>query len=167
MSILPPNSTEAEIAVEAALRGEIAEIPVILADLWSADRCPTQFLPWLAHALSVDEWDSGWPEAIQRDVIRASVSVHRRKGTVGAVRDAIRAFGFSEAEIIEDHPDDHWAEYRVILSRPISVTRSAVLRRVLDQIAPARCQLAFLIFDAAYLYDDTIVYDGTFNHGAA
>lgn len=68
--------------------------------MWSPHDCPVDLLPWLAWAFSVDEWDTEWSEAQKRASIAASYSIHRRKGTIGAVRRAIAALGL-EVEIIE------------------------------------------------------------------
>ena len=66
--------------------------------------CPEALLPWLAWALSVDDWDSLWPESIKRNLIAESISIHRIKGTVSAIRRVLRVLGV-EAELSEwfDH----------------------------------------------------------------
>lgn len=61
----------------------------------SAELCPPQLLPWLAWERSVDEWGDTWPVNTQRRVIAASIEIHRKKGTVGAVRKALNSLGHS------------------------------------------------------------------------
>ena len=60
-----------------------------------ADLCqsPVALLGWLAWALSVDEWDAGWSEAIKRDAVRMAPLLHKRKGTVWALQNALTQFG--------------------------------------------------------------------------
>ena len=94
MSLLPPNATKQERVLEK-VSSRISEIPVPIQHLWNPQRCPAEILPWLAHALSVDEWDSTWPEHIQRNVIAESIPTHRIKGTPGAVRKALEALDAS------------------------------------------------------------------------
>ena len=90
--LLPPNSTATEHAlVGAADESRLA--PEIIATLWNPATCPASTLPWLAWALSVDEWDPTWDETTQRRVIAASIDIHRHKGTVDAVRKALTALG--------------------------------------------------------------------------
>ncbi len=101
-SLLPPNATQTEKAVEAATM-RIAAIPVVVADIMNPTTCPAALLPWLAWALSVDEWDAAWTQETQRAVIAASVAVHRRKGTLSALRAAIAAAGFGDAIITEKY----------------------------------------------------------------
>lgn len=102
VNILPPNATGLEKSISITGRERIAAIPVPLADLFSPWRCPATHLPWLAWAVSVDVWDDHWPEAVKRQTIAASVEVHRRKGTVGAVRRALAAQGY-QVKVHEHH----------------------------------------------------------------
>ncbi|OJY65518.1 MAG: phage tail protein I [Sphingobium sp. 66-54] len=93
MTLLPPNASPLEQALEQAATA--APLPVPLRDLMRPESCPAALLPWLAFALSVDDWDPDWPEAVRRQVVARSIAVHRRKGTVAAVREAVAAFGGS------------------------------------------------------------------------
>lgn len=95
-SLLPPNANSQELAMEAAT-ARIADVPVPLRDLWNADTCPEYLLPWLAWALSLDAWDSSWPEAVKREQIRMALEIQRRKGTLSAVRSVVESFGGSLA----------------------------------------------------------------------
>lgn len=92
--LLPPNSTALERAITDAAQLERLA-PEVIATLWDANSCPVANLPWLAWALSVDEWDETWDEATQRRVIAACIAIHRKKGTVGAVKHALTSLGHS------------------------------------------------------------------------
>jgi phage tail P2-like protein len=50
-------------------------------------------LPWLAWERSVENFDAAINEEQQRELIKTSIRVHRRKGTVAAVREVFRALG--------------------------------------------------------------------------
>ena len=91
-NLLPPNATPLERNL-ATVNAAIGSLPVPLRDLTNADTCPADVLPWLAAYLSVDAWDVNWTEEQSRAAIRASFDVHRRKGTIGAVRRALNAMG--------------------------------------------------------------------------
>lgn len=91
-SILPPNATKAERALEGAA-ARIADVPMPARDYWNPATCPVGFLPWLAWAVSVDVWDDSWPEAAKRAAIAKSIPLHRRKGTVRAVELSIEPLG--------------------------------------------------------------------------
>ncbi|MES9873159.1 MAG: phage tail protein I [Candidatus Sedimenticola sp. 6PFRAG7] len=91
--LLPPNANTLEVAAETSINAAIESIPVPIRDLWNPERCPVELLPWLAWALSVDHWNPAWSERIQRSVIAQSIPVHRKKGTIGALRRALGALG--------------------------------------------------------------------------
>lgn len=98
-SLLPPNATAAEIALEGAT-ARIADVPERIRAAWSADDIAPNLLPWLAWAFSVDEWDVTWTEEQKRAAVRASYGIHRRKGTIGAVRRAMATLGL-DVTIVE------------------------------------------------------------------
>lgn len=182
-SLLPPNATVLERAVEAATT--TPPLPVPNATLWNPDTCPAPMLPWLAHAMSVDFWNPDWPEERKRLVIRESVQVHRKKGTVGSIRRALAAQGLTNFRIYEKYGTpydgsavydgsiihegvDHWAEYRVFIDSPMTIERGQEIRAIIEDTHPTRCRLVGMFFTAAANnYDGTIVYDGTFAHGVA
>lgn len=184
-SLLPPNASALERAVEAACAA-IGDIPVPLATLWDPWACPAPLLPWLAWAFSVDSWDASWSERTKRQVIDASYWVHKHKGTVGSIRRALIAAGFDQPRILDglggqryDGKTTHdgryfygwelaWALYRVVLDKPIRNDQAVTLRAILADTAPARSELLSLEFQTvANLYDGRSSYDGAYNHGTA
>jgi len=169
-SLLPPNSTQLERDLEATLaRSLTVDVPV--EDLWHAYRCPTDFLPWLAWAVGVEEWDSAWPESVKRDVISATPDIRRHRGTVWAVREALRAAGYADAYIEEGMPhlthngaelyngeDDYsggsrWALFRVIadIGENIGVSGSERERlvRLVERAKPVRSVLREVAYQAS------------------
>lgn len=92
MTLLPPNARPLERALEAAAE-RISDVPVPLRTLWNPDTCPEALLPYLAWALSVDNWNADWPVAVRRAQVRQAVAIQRQKGTVGGIRAVVRSFG--------------------------------------------------------------------------
>ena len=90
-SLLPLNSTPLEQAL-AQVSMEKAALPNVLRRMISPDTCPVALLPWLAIQRSVDRWDPNWSEAIKRKVIKDSFEIHKRKGTVSALRQVVEPF---------------------------------------------------------------------------
>ncbi|MQT65419.1 phage tail protein I [Pseudomonas sp. FSL R10-0056] len=90
-SLLPPNRTTLEQAL-ALVSMEKASLPNVLRRMISPDTCPVALLPWLAIQRSVDRWDPEWSESIKRKVIKDSFEIHKRKGTLGALRRVIEPF---------------------------------------------------------------------------
>ena len=95
-SLLPSNRTLLEQAL-AQVSMEKPTLPNVLRRMISPDTCPFELLPWLAIQRSVDRWNPDWSETIKRKVIRDSFEVHKRKGTLGALRRVVEPF----ADIID------------------------------------------------------------------
>lgn len=184
-SLLPMNSTATERALES-VASRISDLSAPIDLMLKPEACPSPFLPWLAWALSVDEWDAEWTEEHKREAIAASIGIHRHKGTVWAMRRALSVAGLGDAELIERFgakkydgefvhdgsqthaPQDHWAEYRVILSRPVTIEQAQQVRRILQAAAPARCHLKALDFvEVQNRYNGVIQFDGAYTHGVA
>lgn len=91
--LLPTGSSPLELAAAQAC-AEIQRVPVPLKTLVNPDTCPLHLLPYLAWAWSVDRWDADWPERTKRDVIKASMFVHKHKGTIGALRRVVEPLGY-------------------------------------------------------------------------
>lgn len=98
-SLLPRNASQLEYLAAQAL-AQIQRTPIPLRELWNPNKCPVEFLPYMAWAFSVDRWDSEWTEATKRAAIKASFYIHKHKGTIGAIRRVVEPLGYL-IEIIE------------------------------------------------------------------
>ncbi|MCZ4273990.1 phage tail protein I [Maritalea porphyrae] len=98
-TILPPNSTQWEKAVErvSGERWDQLDPDVIrrFKDPWL---CPFELLNFLAHELSVDIWDEDWDELKKRSVCAQSLENHSLKGTKEGHR---RYLNIVDAELVE------------------------------------------------------------------
>ncbi|MCX4026626.1 phage tail protein I [Endozoicomonas sp. SM1973] len=92
--LLPPNTDPLERKLETIIT-RATEVPSELGNLWNPATCPSELLPWFAWSLSVDSWDHNWTERTKREKIQQAISVHRYKGTVGAVKRAVKPLGVS------------------------------------------------------------------------
>lgn len=91
--LLPPSATAAERALSEAI-ARSGSVPVAVREVWNPDTCPPNLLPWLAWAFTVDSWDASWTDEQKRGAIKAAIAVHKHKGTIGALRDALAGVGF-------------------------------------------------------------------------
>lgn len=103
-SLLPPNASALLRALESSFKGSF-DLPTLNRYVVNPDLAPAHILPWLAWALSVDDWSDNWSETIRRNVIKASIEVHRKKGTIGALKKALEAFNYTNIKVQE------WFEY--------------------------------------------------------
>lgn len=92
--LLPPNATGPERSLSLAT-SRLGTISTPLRSLWNYNTCPENLLPWLAWAASVDEWDANWTTATKRNVIKNSAEIHRKKGTVAAIKSLLQSFGIA------------------------------------------------------------------------
>lgn len=106
-SILPPNATAVERAIDRASAAVLAKLPVYLIR-WvkNPDLCPAELLPWLAWEYQVDTWNVNWSEQKKRDAIKRAHYIHRHRGTVAAVRHALvdSPFGTDIVEWFNQNP---------------------------------------------------------------
>ncbi len=107
--LLPPNRTALEQTLANAAK--LLHTPELLAQLWDAQRCPESLLPWLAWALSVDEWDERWSPSQKRAQVMNSIALHRKKGTPWAVKHSLLSAGLERVDITERIPGAHWAQF--------------------------------------------------------
>lgn len=144
-SLLPPNSTPLERAVATATAFELDTDGLRHAE--SAALCPPQLLPWLAWERSVDDWGDAWPVDVQRRAVASSVLLHKRNGTVWAVKQALSLTGY-RALITEwwqrkpagaPHTFDIDVE---IDDRGISATALSEIERRIDAAKPVRSHYA-------------------------
>jgi phage tail P2-like protein len=160
--LLPPNATAAERAISGAV-ARIGDVPTPIRGVWDADTCPASLLPWLAWAFSVDQWDANWSDAQKRATIKTAVAVHRYKGTIGAVRDAITSLGINcqVQEWFNQVPEGEPYTFRLILDADqesitqsqlerlaLVVSSSKNLRSHLDTIVPGATSVAALSLGA-------------------
>ena len=113
-TVLPNTASELEKAIVQACSdifqelftvqyGNRRDIPI--RTLWNPDLCQVDMLPYLACAMSVDtvavksfmndETDVNKPKL--RQLIKDSVSIHKKKGTIRAIRETIKSLGYALA----------------------------------------------------------------------
>jgi phage tail P2-like protein len=175
-SLLPPNATTLERRL-AETGAAIEEIPVAIRDVNDAANCAPELLPYLAWARSVDRWDSSWSTETKRAVTAASFFVHKRKGTIGALRRVVEPLGYliRVREWWQENPAGPRGTFRLdigVLDTGIDDEMYAELERLIDDAKPLTRHLLGLaismesrgtsyIAGAAFLGDTLTVYPYT------
>lgn len=90
--LLPNNATRLERNL-SLMSERLFNVPIIVKQVWNVDEAPEDVLPWLAWALSVDDWDTTWTEEQKRSVIRNAPATQKIKGTLGAVQLQLASVG--------------------------------------------------------------------------
>jgi phage tail P2-like protein len=150
--LLPPSSTPLERAVAQALAAA-HDYPTPLRDLWNADACPADALPFLAWARSVDWWNEAWPESTKRAVVAAAFEVHRKKGTLGALRRVAAPFDYTLTvrEWWQTNPPGRRGTFELALhlnGRALSASDAAEIERLIDETRPLTRHPAGITFVA-------------------
>ncbi|WGA02990.1 phage tail protein I [Enterobacter ludwigii] len=144
--LLPTGSTDLELRAEQA-SAEVSAVNVPISTLWDADTCPPQLLPYLAWAFSVERWDDTWDEATKRSIIKGSYMLHRRKGTISALRQAVEPLGYliSVTEWWQNNKTPGTFEMEVAtLDTGITPEMYTELERVIDDAKPCSRHLTML-----------------------
>lgn len=171
--LLPPSATAQERALSEAT-ARLSDVPLLVRESWNPQTCPVSLLPWLAWALSVDEWDTTWTEQEKRDVIESSLMIHRHKGTIGAVRRALTPLGYliDVVEWWETTPKGDPYTFSIVMgtgSKPVTAELYEKAERIVLTYKNLRSHLRALtvkadvrgkVFAAAALVDgtDTTIY---------
>ena len=146
-TLLPPNSTSLETAVDLAVAKSIETIPERgIYNQWHPDTCPEPLLGYLAWAVSVDDWSPDWDSKTKRAVIAASLKVHQHKGTLAAVHRVLAALGVvTEIREYPETPVPHTIEAIAYAHRPLSgsvvlLDQASIetVQRNLEFVKPAR-----------------------------
>lgn len=166
--LLPPNATPQERALSEAT-ARLSDVPLLVRESWNPDTCPTELLPWLAWAFSVDEWDTTWTEQEKRDVIKASLDVHKHKGTIGAIDRALKPLGYliEVVEWWEETPPGEPYTFKIVMgsdSKAISEDLYEKAERIVLQYKNLRSHLRALTIKTTVrgtVYAGAAMVDGT------
>jgi len=106
--------------------------------------------------------------AEKREVIKKAIELHRYKGTIWAIKQALANIGYPlvnsagvEALIITEHVGGHWARFKVTIElggNPISVASIAELVRMITEYKNTRSWLDEISFTLA-LEDEAVITD--------
>ena len=147
-SLLPSNRTSLEQALAQLSNGDV-ELANVLRQVHSVDNCPAPLLPWLAIQRSVDRWDPQWSETVKRKVVKDAFEVHKRKGTLGALRRVVEPFA-DILDITEWHQLEPMGEpgtftmSLALFDSGLSETAIAELERMINDTKPVSRHLVSL-----------------------
>lgn len=164
-SLLPSGSSPLERRAAQACAG-ISDLNTPLRDLWNPDRCPVKFLPYLAWAFSVDRWDEKWAPAEKRKAVKDAFYIHRRKGTIAAIRRVIEAMGYSMSIAEWWQVADPRGTFRLTIDvNEVGITEGIVreLERLIGDARPVSrhiAQLSIATKVSGFIYSAVSVHDG-------
>ena len=149
--LLPPNASATERNLSKTI-ARLSDIPMMVRQSWNPNACPVELLPWLAWSFSVDEWDDEWGEKAKRQVIQNAHYVHRKKGTLSAIRNAVEPLGYliKVVEWFEEEPVGvpFTFSVEVGVTKPLSETVYEQILRLVETYKNERSHLGALTVKA-------------------
>jgi phage tail P2-like protein len=143
--LLPSSATPQERAMAETI-ARVSDVPVLVRESWNPDTCPAELLPWLAWAFSVDEWDVGWSEQERREVIKNSLFVHKKKGTISAIDRALGPLGYliDVVEWFEESPPAAPYTFKIVVGtadKPVTADLYPKVERIVMANKNLRSQM--------------------------
>lgn len=168
--LLPDPASQAWAEASARLQ-ELDLAPLLV---YLVDQAPAALLPLLADQFRTPPvlWALADTEVERRQLVKRSLAINKKKGTPWAIREAIKACGFTDAQITErltptlrngtvrrnraiqryGPSANLWAHYRVLVdlgnSKGLDAGKAALLRQAVEAMAPLRSVLQSLRFGA-------------------
>lgn len=188
-SLLPPFEDKRLHEIEKFSASIIEKLLIEVKpidNIFDPQKCDVKFLPYLAYAKGVDIWNEAFTEQNKRNLIAASLKLHKLKGTVWAMQEVLKALdmasdeepadikeglcikydGSHKSDGIYNHGDkSKWRYYTIKLAKPVTIKKGLAARDLLEQYAPKRSILKIITYSKLNAYDKTIKYDGTYSHG--
>ena len=168
-SLLPRTKTDFEEALEGIFQYNIYPVedghiynPVLRS--WDPVKIDAKLIPYLAQNLGLDI-DENLTEEQQRAIICCAWDLHQYSGTPHVILEIIRALGYPGVSIREG-VQGHWANYEIVLSRPISQIDGKSMLRLIKSLSPVRSVLVGIdVTQGNILYDGAAMWDGTYTFG--
>lgn len=133
-TLLPPNATQGELALELVM-SHVGDQLFDVRDAKNADLCPVDLLPWLAWENAITWWDPTWTEEQKRGAIKSAPAVNKKRGTLGAVKQALAAVGYA-VDVIEWFNETPPAEphtFRIVVNGNVDTpTLAKIHNQVID-----------------------------------
>lgn len=153
--LIPAGYRDERARTVNLLAARLGELPLANLLVSHPDLAPVGVLPHLAeqyNVLGTAWWQLATTEAAQRQVLKDSDKLHRKKGTPGAIKRAILALGFAEVDLLAREPE--WWQYRLFVrGRPITPEDAALIKEIAADFAPARAELAQLSYGRKELWE--------------
>jgi len=161
-------------AFDEMVEARLANIDVEAVLIYLIDTVNASALPILAEqfdVLGIKGFGLVQTEEEQREVIKKAIELHRFKGTPWSIKEALKAIGYFDAEIIEGFADDiifydgtynhngtqlygpgHWADFAVILdigsTQGITAQTAAAAVALIMEYKNVRSRLRYVAYQA-------------------
>lgn len=107
LRLLPAGIDDARSRALLKLIGRLDNLDLTALLVYRIDDLPEEalrLLAWQFNIMGDDGWDLASSPEERRALIRRALDLHRHRGTPWAIREAVRALGYANAEIVEGLP---------------------------------------------------------------
>ena len=157
----------------------------------TVDSSALEALAWQYDVLGNKGYNVANTDLLKRSIIKKALELHRYKGTVWSLKEALKSVGYGEA-VITEGDGSSWANFSLLVDmngRMLNVLEVDNLVKMINEYKPERCTLVGIIykdsFDDSVLTDDLFFlepldetketiyvglghfHDGTFNHDSS
>lgn len=158
-------------AFDALVKKRFSDLELDKLLVYLIDTVPASAIPYLAEQFDVLGYKGfrlAQNEADQREIIKKSIELHRFKGTLWAVKEALKSVGYGDV-IVEEGVDGHWAKFRCTVdigTHPVNVVEIADVVKMINEYKNARSHLVDLSYTIS-LGDDEIIVEDELNDSQA
>lgn len=149
-------------AFDLIVKKRFTELELDKMLVYLIDTVDAQALPYLAEQFDVLGYKGmrlAKTEADQREIIKRSIELHRFKGTLWAVEEALKAIGYGDV-VIEEHVAGHWAKFRVFVdigTHPINVQEIEDVVQMIQHYKNTRSHLVDLTYTLNFNEDNVTI----------
>ena len=126
------------------------------------DPSALEALAWQYDVLGNKGYNIASTDLLKRKIIKKALELHRYKGTVWALKEALSSVGYGQA-ILTEGDGDSWANFSLLVDmngRTLDALELDNLVKMIEEYKPERCTLVGIKYQDSY--DDTIAVDETF-----
>jgi phage tail P2-like protein len=155
-------------AFDLMVKKRFTELEIDRLLIYIIDTVDESALPYLAEQFDVlgfKGYGLAKNDLERREVIKRAIELHRYKGTLWAVKEALKNIGYGDA-VFTEHVDGHWAKFRVTVdlgNNPVSVTQIADLVRMINEYKNVRSHLADISYELKF-EDEIILEDESYEN---
>lgn len=166
--LLPPNATTLERNV-CAVASNATNLEVNIKTITTLSNTPKEFLPLIAWQNSVDRWNRNWTDEEKIAQIKASFQIHQKKGTVAALKEITKSFGYSLTitEWWQEQPNNTPGTFQITIDtngKTLSESSYNTLVALLNDAKPLTRELKGIELNVVSVQGDTNIacamYDG-------
>lgn len=183
ITLLPTNEPLHLQQLDIALRQRLDTLQTNYANTL-ASNAPVNLLPALAWGYDIDI--TTMSEAEARNILTKPFSYKSKVATMGAVKRLVHAFdndatvedlftmralrldGTCTMDGIYRYLSDDitdWVQYKITLFNSLSPSQGEKLKHLLEDVAPARCELVGYTYMPSLAWDGVCKLDGTLQYG--